>query len=67
MDMEWLKNKLESKKQAIEDEVCNLCGEAVLSFEDPISEREYAISGTCQNCQNEVFNKDPFVGGDDEL
>ena len=56
MGMEWLKKKLASKKQAIADGICNLCGEAVLSFEDAISEREYAISGTCQNCQNEVFN-----------
>ena len=62
MDMEWLKEKLASKEQAIEDGICNLCGEPVLSFEDAISEREYAISGTCQNCQNEVFNKEDEDG-----
>jgi len=64
MDMEWLKKKLESKSQAIKDGVCNLCGELVLSFDDPISEREYSISGTCQACQDEVFNK-KFGGGDE--
>lgn len=31
------------------------CGEPVTGFRDALSEREYGISGMCQNCQDEVF------------
>lgn len=65
-NMDWLMGKLNDKKQAIRDEVCNLCGEPVLSFKDEISKREYGISGMCQNCMDDVFEKDPFVEDEDE-
>ena len=48
---DWMCEKLKSKKQAIEDMVCNLCGEPVLSFKDEDSLKEYHISGCWQNCQ----------------
>ncbi len=60
-NMDWLMGKLNDKKQAIEDEVCNLCGEPVLSFKNELSKREYGISGLCQNCQTDIFEKDPFM------
>jgi len=53
--MDWIRQKLETKHQSIADEVCNLCGEPVLSFEDELSLREYEISGICQNCMNDLF------------
>ena len=65
-NMDWLMGKLNDKKQAIRDEVCNLCGEPVLSFKNEISKHEYSISGCCQNCQDELFEKDPFVEDEDE-
>ena len=54
-------------KQSIEDGVCNLCGEPILSFEDPFSEREYYISGQCQFCQDKIFEHDSFVEDADEV
>ena len=59
--MDWIKKKLETKQQAIEDGICNLCGEPVLSFKDELSLTEYHISGCCQNCQDELFEPDPFT------
>ena len=65
--MDWIRKKLESKKQAIEDGVCNLCGEPVLSFKDELSLTEYEISGCCQNCQDELFEPDPYEEDADEV
>lgn len=30
------------------------CGKPVTEFKDVVSQREYAISGLCQNCQDSV-------------
>ncbi len=56
-----IKKMLETKEQAILDEVCNLCGEPVLSFKDKVSVEQYHISGMCQNCQDGFFKSDPYV------
>ncbi len=36
---------------------CPICKETINpdDFEDPLSEKEYKISGLCQACQDEVF------------
>ena len=39
----------------IRNGICNGCGKKVGKFKDGLSEREYLISGFCQECQNEVF------------
>lgn len=44
------------RTQSIKDDVCTVCGEPAIEFEDGLSEREYAISGMCQKCQNKVFD-----------
>ena len=62
--MDWIREKLASKQQAIEDGVCNLCGEPVLSFRDELSLDEYEISGICGNCQDELFEPDPYFEED---
>lgn len=31
------------------------CGGEATEFRDPVSTREYQISGLCQKCQDEVF------------
>lgn len=31
------------------------CGKPIESFRDALSEREYGISGFCQQCQDDVF------------
>ena len=34
------------------------CGKMVGAFRNPISEKEYRISGLCQDCQDEIFGAD---------
>jgi len=38
-------------------DLCPLCGNPIKieDFEDALSRKEHKISGTCQKCQNEVF------------
>ena len=45
---------------------CTLCGAPVdatdpAAFTDPLSAKEFTISGTCQRCQDVIFS-----GGDEE-
>lgn len=35
--------------------VCVFCGKEATGFKDALSEREYTISGLCQECQDETF------------
>ena len=37
---------------------CVICGESATHFNDAISEREYRISGMCQKCQDDYFEKE---------
>ena len=46
-----------SPKQAIEAGICAACKEEANKFTDELSVTEYAISGLCQKCQDEVFNE----------
>tara|TARA_R100001463_G_C3514202_1_gene220234 strand:- start:101 stop:301 length:201 start_codon:yes stop_codon:yes gene_type:complete len=62
-----VKKLLASKEQAKLDEICNFCGEAILSFRDRESEEEYQISALCQSCQDGVFESDPFSEETDEI
>lgn len=34
---------------------CPICKSTNLEFKDALSEKEYAISGMCQSCQDSVF------------
>ena len=34
------------------------CGKPTEGFADKASEKEYAISGMCQNCQNEFYKNE---------
>jgi len=38
--------------------VCTFCGKEVKTFRNALSEKEYKISGFCQECQDKVFGKD---------
>lgn len=33
------------------------CGLPITPFRDKLSEREYRVSGLCQQCQDSIFNK----------
>lgn len=42
---------------AIFSDKCTSCKKDAVKFRDPISEREYTISGLCQSCQDGVFGR----------
>jgi hypothetical protein len=41
----------------VESGICPTCGEGVGKFRDHLSEKEYKISGMCQNCQDKIFGE----------
>ena len=41
--------------KAIEDKVCVFCRKPISGFTDALSEKEYEISGMCQECQDGFF------------
>lgn len=36
--------------------LCPICGREVGDFKDDLSRKEFAISGLCQQCQDEIFD-----------
>ena len=45
-----------SRVGAISEASCVFCKGEASSFRDPLSEKEYTISGLCQDCQDSVFD-----------
>lgn len=45
-----------SRPETIKADRCVFCKGPAMEFTDPISKREYAISGMCQVCQDDFFN-----------
>jgi len=41
--------------ESIKSDDCVACGEPATEFNDEISEREFKISGLCQDCQDDFF------------
>jgi hypothetical protein len=39
----------------IENNKCISCGKNATKFRDALSQKEYTISGLCQECQDDVF------------
>ena len=37
--------------------VCVICKKPIAGFRDELSEKEYRISGMCQECQDSVFGE----------
>ncbi len=50
---------------SIEDQVCVWCGEPANKFRDPISRKEFGISGFCQVCQDNTFGTEEGAGNED--
>jgi hypothetical protein len=46
------------RSTAIINNNCAACGGPAMYFRNPLSAKEYKISGLCQNCQDSVFGKD---------
>ncbi len=44
-----------SKSECSLEKICVICHESVNEFKDKLSEKEYNISGMCQNCQDNFF------------
>ncbi len=45
------------RKESIQADICTWCGKPAKEFRNPLSKKEYTISGLCQKCQDEVFGK----------
>jgi hypothetical protein len=56
---EAMKNVIESifpgTKEALANKKCPMCYKPIGIFKDALSEREYEISGLCQDCQDDIF------------
>jgi len=46
--------------ESVERGLCPICENAIdpNAFNDALSRKEFAISGLCQNCQDEVFSEE---------
>lgn len=53
--------KICSSQDEIGKSICSSCHQEVTGFKDKKSEREFEISGLCQNCQDQIFNKKKAV------
>ena len=47
------RNRIDS----IKNSVCNWCGSPAEEFNNKLSQKEYTISGMCQNCQDSAFGE----------
>jgi len=54
-EMEKFLENLFGRSTFIRKGICISCGKTVVGFRDALSEKEYTISGLCQECQDEVF------------
>lgn len=53
--IEAIEGMFPGTKAAIAAHKCPMCWNPIEGFRDALSEREYEISGLCQNCQDEIF------------
>ena len=47
-----------SRSAAILGGICVMCEGPAVDFKDDLSRKEYEISGTCQECQDQIFGSD---------
>ena len=47
-----------SRSEAMKSSKCVCCGAAAERFRDELSRKEWGISGLCQTCQDDVFDRD---------
>ena len=53
--LENLVKGMYTRQDSIRKDICVACGGVATKFNDEISQKEYTISGLCQECQDEVF------------
>ena len=63
-EIEKILNLLFGRTESIESKTCVFCGKPVDldSFEDEVSLKEFHISGICQTCQNDTFDRNAKKG-----
>ena len=44
--------------ERISNNRCPLCNKEITGFRDSLSEKEFKISGLCQECQDKIWSKD---------
>jgi len=44
-----------ARVDSIKQNICAWCGKPAVEFRDALSQREYVISGVCQECQDKTF------------
>lgn len=44
--------------ESIRSDLCVMCGQPAIQFSNTLSQKEYTISGMCQECQDSVFGKE---------
>ena len=49
-------NSGRNRRSYILNDICIKCEGDASRFTDEVSRKEFAISGWCQHCQNEMFN-----------
>lgn len=47
-----------SRVGAVAEASCVMCKGEASSFRDPLSKKEYTISGMCQSCQDSVYGSE---------
>jgi hypothetical protein len=45
------------RRGSIQNNTCTWCGGQATEFRDPLSRKEFTISGFCQKCQDETFGE----------
>lgn len=45
-----------SRQDAAEQKICTWCKKPIAGFKDALSEKEYRVSGFCQECQDATFD-----------
>ena len=45
-------------KEEIADGTCPTCHKPITDLDDELSEKEYQVSGMCQECQDKIFVED---------
>jgi hypothetical protein len=57
MNKEIIEKLFPGTVELISKNICPTCKKNIVTFRDKLSEKEYNISGMCQNCQDKVFGK----------
>ena len=55
-----------SREIQIASNLCMTCDKEAIAFKDALSEKEYSISGMCQDCQDATFGVEDDTDEDEE-